>query len=126
MSRVRKYGDNDNAAHSRSSQAEEIRLLLMKVRKGEKGGILTLDSSLPSPFPSSQVMTALTVKVPSSEVFDECMGSIKRALGDNFPEVKRECCLLIAKMAKDEAGGKVLRIHGEGLIKVRIVMGEGG
>jgi len=73
--------------------AEEIRLLLLKL------------------------MTSLIVKAPSTTAFESCMIPLKRALTDNFPEVKRECCLLIAKLAKDEDGGKVLRGHGEGLIK---------
>ena len=64
-----------------------------------------------------KLVTALTVKAPREETFDSCMISLKRALTDNFPEVKRECCLLIAKISKHNAGAKALRAHGQGLIK---------
>ena len=74
-------------------EAEEIRLLLVKL------------------------VTALAVKTPREETFDSCMISLKRALSDNFPEVKRECCLFIAKVSKDDAGARALRAHGEVLVR---------
>ena len=73
--------------------AEEIRLLLVKV------------------------MVALVVhnSIRTSESFPVICEGLSRALSDNFPEVKRECCLLIAKLSKK--GATAIRMHAEGLIK---------
>lgn len=69
--------------------AEEIRLLLVKL------------------------VVALVVhpSVQSSDSFSSICEGLARALSDNFPEVKRECCLLIAKLSKK--GAKAIRMHAE-------------
>ncbi|GMH85888.1 hypothetical protein TrVE_jg3977 [Triparma verrucosa] len=80
--------------------AEEIRLLLLKTT--------TTLLNHPSIQPSANSKT-------TTSVFSTIIEGIIRACGDNFPEVKRECCLCLAKMSKK--GGEVIKMHAESLTK---------
>ncbi|GMH75568.1 hypothetical protein TL16_g06806 [Triparma laevis f. inornata] len=75
--------------------AEEIRLLLLKTT--------TLLLNHPSIQPAQ------------TSVFSTIISGVIRACGDNFPEVKRECCLCLAKMSKK--GASVIKMHAESLVK---------